>query len=114
MPGARHLLNRAKCGDVRSIAVMIDVGSMRNGRGAARIPLTRQDVSWLLPGRMTVGPRLLAVEHAIDAAVHKVTLLPEDSSDLSVSFTFRKGLSGEWKVPVPCSVGIPAGGSDRS
>jgi hypothetical protein len=55
------------------------------------------------------------VRHLLkDAGVREVTLFPEDSSGLSVSFTFRKDLSGGWKVPVPCSVSIPADGSDQS
>ena len=66
---------------------------------AAELPLVWETI---------VRPRLT------DAAVREVTLFPEDSSGLSVSFTFRKGLSGEWKVPAPCSVSIPADGLDQS
>ena len=55
------------------------------------------------------------VRHRLkDATVREVTLFPEDSSGLSVNFTFRRGPSGEWKVPAPCSVSIPADGSDQS
>jgi hypothetical protein len=56
---------------------------------------------------LVVKPRLA------NSAVPRVILFPEDASGQSLGVAFTENASGKWAASAPCSISIPAGGSDE-